>query len=464
MEINGLMKNVNNYASNKFNLFAPIDINTGYKKAHTVTARPISNTNSNGPYNFEFGATPDKFTDAKSLELCGRVRIIERKKNSTDIQTLTVNDNVSTINNIFHSLYSSIDVYVNDLLITDPSSNWYSYRSYIERLLTFSKNTKVLNLSASGYFQDSHKQYDVMSNENDGWKKRRLMFTNGDWVDFKELLQVDLATAKRYLPPNIRIKVTLHRNSDEFCLLMADSITKQYEIQLDELQMNLVKYDPDDELMNYHLKEMQISTPIIPFDRSFIKTFTVQKGTSDLSRYNIINGQQLPEQIYVMMVDETSYIGILSILIIFIKSTNQILFTGAKNKNPFNFKNNDMDKCYLLVNGEREPLNPIRFDASNNRTRAAYSSLLQSVGIDNYDDRDIGINLYDFINGCFIIGFDRTIDKCNRFHTHPMSGGSIDLYLKLHTNLTESIRVIVYSSYSSYLTFDKNYNVYMQGF
>ena len=123
-----------------------------------------------------------------------------------------------------------------------------------------------------------------------------------------------------------------------------------------------------------------------------------------------------------------------------------------------------MDKCYLLVNGEREPLNPIRFDASNNRTRAAYSSLLQSVGIDNYDDRDIGLNLYDFINGCFIIGFDRTIDKCNRFHTHPMSGGSIDLYLKLHTNLTESIRVIVYSSYSSYLTFDKNYNAYTQGF
>ena len=62
MEINGLMKNVNHYASNKFNLFTPIDINKGYKKAHIVTARPISSTNSSGPYTFEFGATPDKFT------------------------------------------------------------------------------------------------------------------------------------------------------------------------------------------------------------------------------------------------------------------------------------------------------------------------------------------------------------------------------------------------------------------
>ena len=78
---------------------------------------------------------------------------------------------------------------------------------------------------------------------------------------------------------------------------------------MDELQMNLTKYEADDEILNYHMKEMETSTPIIPFDRSFIKTFTVQKGTSDLSRYNIISGQQLPEQVFVMMVDEDSYIG-----------------------------------------------------------------------------------------------------------------------------------------------------------
>ena len=89
---------------------------------------------------------------------------------------------------------------------------------------------------------------------------------------------------------------------------------------------------------------------------------------------------------------------------------------------------------------------------------------MKSVGIDNLDDRDIGINLNDYLGGCFIVGFDRTIDKCNRFHTHTTTGGIIDLHLKLHTNLENSIRVIVYSSYSSYLTFDKNYNVYTQSF
>ena len=89
MEINGLMKNANHYASDKFNLFAPIDINKGYKKSHIVTVRPISNTNSNGPYTFEFAPTPDKFSDAKSLELCGRVSIVIRKDNNSEIETLT---------------------------------------------------------------------------------------------------------------------------------------------------------------------------------------------------------------------------------------------------------------------------------------------------------------------------------------------------------------------------------------
>ena len=115
MDFDGLMKNANQYASNKFNLFAPIDINKGYKKGHVVTARPISNTNSNGPYTFEFGSTPDKFTDPKSLELSGRVRIVSRKEASSDIETLTVGDTISTVNNIFHSLFSSC------LLYTSPS-------------------------------------------------------------------------------------------------------------------------------------------------------------------------------------------------------------------------------------------------------------------------------------------------------------------------------------------------------
>ena len=123
-----------------------------------------------------------------------------------------------------------------------------------------------------------------------------------------------------------------------------------------------------------------------------------------------------------------------------------------------------MDKCYLLVNGEREPLTPITYDETTNRIRTAYNSLLKSVGINNNDDRDIGLSLYDFTNGSFIIGFDRTIDKCNRFHTHKTSGGSIDLHLNLHKDLTTTVRVIVYSSYSSYLTFDKNYNAYTQSF
>ena len=106
-------------------------------------------------------------------------------------------------------------------------------------MLTFSKNTKIVQLSACGYFQDSHKQYDTMTNDNEGWKKRRLMFTGGFWNDFSEILHVDLSTAKKYLPPNIRIKVVLHRNSDDFCLLMASTETKKYEIQMDELHMNL---------------------------------------------------------------------------------------------------------------------------------------------------------------------------------------------------------------------------------
>ena len=37
--------------------------------------------------------------------------------------------------------------------------------------------------------------------------------------------------------------------------------------------------------------------PRLPIDRSLLKTYTVTAGRSDLSEYNIITGNQLPEQV-----------------------------------------------------------------------------------------------------------------------------------------------------------------------
>ena len=56
---------------------------------------------------------------------------------------LLSSENVSTINNIYNSLWSSINTQQNGTDISDPSSKWYACKAHFEKLLSFSTATKA---------------------------------------------------------------------------------------------------------------------------------------------------------------------------------------------------------------------------------------------------------------------------------------------------------------------------------
>ena len=68
--------------------------------------------------------------------------------------------------------------------------------------------------------------------------------------------------------------------------------------------------------------------------------------------------------------------------------------------------------------------------------------------------REFGISKEDYFGGCFLLAFDRTHDKCNRFHRHIMESGNIDTNLKTGTALSETALVIIYGTYSTDLVID----------
>ena len=132
--IGGLSIGKDEIASCKFDLFAPIEIEKSVRKSHSLFFRPISSAGSKGPFTFDIPADPDKFTDAETLLLHGRMRIRKKVSGGTVIN-LPASAKVSTVNNIFDSLWSSISVELNGTEISDPSSKWYAYKAYFEKLL-----------------------------------------------------------------------------------------------------------------------------------------------------------------------------------------------------------------------------------------------------------------------------------------------------------------------------------------
>ena len=160
--IGGLNIGKDELASSQFDLFDNVEVETGVKKMYTQTFRPISSSSSKGPFTFELPSDPEKFTDAESIRLHGRMRI--RKSDAGTLSNLPAGEKVSAVNNIFNSLWSSINIRLNGTEITDPSSRWYSYKSYFENLLSYSSATKENILSFKGFIKDDPKKYDEVGN------------------------------------------------------------------------------------------------------------------------------------------------------------------------------------------------------------------------------------------------------------------------------------------------------------
>jgi len=63
-------------------------------------------------------------------------------------EPIDAGDHVGPINLLLHSLFSEIDITLNDTLVTS-SNNTYAYRSYLETVLSFSEAAKTSQLTSA---------------------------------------------------------------------------------------------------------------------------------------------------------------------------------------------------------------------------------------------------------------------------------------------------------------------------
>ena len=419
----------------KFDLFAPITTVNGVSKAHKLYYRPISSTSSKGPYVFDIPSDPMKWTDIKSINLHGKMQIKKKDSNGMFVD-LPNGEDIGVVNNIFHSLWSSVSIKINDTEITDPSSGVYPYKAYVENLLSYSPDTKKTKLRAQGYIEDTSQYFDDFDSKNEAYETRKKWFAESKWNDFKIPLHNDIMSGDRDIPPNVKLMITLQRTQDNFCLMKPSTNTNEYSIELENIYLTLVRYETSTHIEDYHTSELKNGKiPTIPIQRNLIKSYTVQKNTNDLSCYNIIFGRQLPTNVYVFMVDQTA-------------------FNGSPNKNPFNFKYNDMCEASLVVNGVNEPNEMYKLDYKNNDVIDLYSSFLENTGIGPFENITHGINLDEYYGGYFILAWDRSPMKINGLYApHYIESGSININLKTKTQLKENITILVYATYNSALEF-----------
>ena len=113
--------------------------------------------------------TGDVHLDLTNTYLLIRAKVVRGV--STDVVADTP---MAPVHIWLHSLFSQVDVYLNDTLVT-PSSNPYPFRAYVDTVLSYGDEAKNTQLTSQLWYKDTagHMDATTVDGGNTGLVERR---------------------------------------------------------------------------------------------------------------------------------------------------------------------------------------------------------------------------------------------------------------------------------------------------
>ena len=123
-------------------------------------------------------------------------KMIVRAKNAEDteldLKTDATGKSLSLVNNVFHTLFGTVEVIANQVHLSRPYSN-YAYLAYLANLLGYGNDAKATVMKLEGWAPD--KAGELESLDGDGMKERQKWISKG--VELLGALKIDLADQHR---------------------------------------------------------------------------------------------------------------------------------------------------------------------------------------------------------------------------------------------------------------------------
>ncbi len=397
-------------------------------RSYWLEQKPLSSLSDDAPLEFVIPGSSSEYIDLSETLLYVKAKII--KNDGSDLEKEAV---VAPVNNLLHSMFSQIDVYLNGKLIT-PSSNTYPYRAYIENLLNYGQEAKDTHLSSCMWNNDDATKMEALSDENKGFKKRQGYTAESKAFDLIGKIHSDIFTQERYLISDVDVRVKLVRSKNSFSLMADTNFESKITIMDASLIIRKVKINPS--ILLAHAKALDIATVKMPINRVDVKVLTIPSGIISKSLDNIYLGQ-LPKRCIIGFVENGS-------------------FNGNYKKNPFNFQNFNLNFLSMTVDGEQVHAKPIQPDFKTQNYIQAYHSLYTGTGIHKMNLGN-GITRNGYLHGYFLLAFDLSPDlsaSCSN-HWNLQKTGSVRIELRFEEALQSTINCIIYSEFQNLIQISK---------
>ena len=287
-------------------LFSVPPTQTAIDSSQWVEYRPITTLSDSSPIEFVITGSGEEYVDLSESYLQVTAKILKQdggdlvQTRGTDGTVSGDDAEVGPVNLWLHSLFSQVDVSLNERLVT-PSMNTYPYRAYLETLLSYGPAAKEPYLTAALWYKDTAKHMEDHQ-LNKGFKSRQLWTMASRQVVMIGRPHLDLCFQDRLMLNGVDIKMRLVRSKDAFSL-MGDGKVKIEDVAL---FVRKVKVDPSVQLD--HIRGLERMTAKYPVCRAETKVFSVPKGNMMANQENLFLGQ-LPKRLVIGMVENKAFNG-----------------------------------------------------------------------------------------------------------------------------------------------------------
>ncbi|GFT62865.1 uncharacterized protein F54H12.2 [Trichonephila clavipes] len=422
-----LLKESPECVKSELNLFLAPPTQTVIEKGQWVQFHPITNVADGGPIEFLIPGSGDAYLDLSQTQLHVRAKIFK-----SDGKVITNENKVGPVNLFLHSLFSQVDVCLNERTVSS-SNNTYPYRAIIETLLNHGYDSKTSQLTSELYYKDTAGRmnvYDENDKEpNEGFKSRVKFIKGSGTVDMVGRLHVDLFNQDRLLLNLVDVKLKLIRSKPSFCLMGEGD----YNVIFEHVSLYVRKVQVNPAVVIGHAKALERTTAKYPIDRVSCKVFSIPQSSYSFIQDNVFSGQ-MPKRIVIACVDNDA-------------------FNGNYKKSPFEFKHYDVNFIGVYVDGQPVPHQPLELDFEKGNYIQAYNNLfLNSEGLH--------LSRSEFSKGySFFFLFDLSPDLCEGEHFNLIRHSNLRVELKFNKALNETVSLIVFAEFESLIEINKTRNV-----
>ena len=426
-------------AKSELDLFSVPPTQTSIEKGQWEEFHPISTISDGGPIEFFVPGSGEEYLDLNQSQLYLKAKITK-----ADGSNLTEADHVGPVNLFLQSLFSQIDVSLNERLIS-PSTPTYPYRALLETLLSYGSDAKNSQLTTALFYKDTAGKIDNANpmagddNVNRGLKRRHEYTQNSQVVDMIGPIHSDIFFQDRHMLNGVDVKLKFIRSSNAFCL-MATGPNPTYKVVILDASLFVRKVKVSSAVMLGHMKALEKGTAKYPIKRNVCKMVSVPRGNLTLTQDHVFLGQ-LPNRIVVGCV------------------TNEA-FNGRYGKNPSNFQHMNINFLTVHVDGEQIPYSPLqpKFAGPAKHYIRSYQTLFS--GTDKmYQDEGNTITRDDYAAGYALFAFDLSPDLSVGGHFSLVKRGNLRLDVHFAEPLDETINLIIYAEFNNIIEIDKARNV-----